>query len=147
MEFGDGMRTTISGLAGTTNVAHSYASPGLYQVTATITDVLGERATSTMIVAVVARPSVTVVVEVAGGQTVALDVPVVFRAIVNPPSEQSRIIRFEWDFGDEAGSMTTGNACTHAFTSVGMRIISVTAVLSDSTRTSASTTIVVKPPS
>jgi PKD repeat protein len=111
-----------------------------------VTDVLGERAVSTMIVAVVARPAVTLVIDVAGGNAVTIDGPVVFRAIVNPASEQSRVIRFEWDFGDEGRSTTTGHSCTHVFTSLGLKVVSVAAVLSDGTRSSAVTMVVVKAP-
>jgi PKD repeat protein len=147
IEFGDGTQAVISGLAGTTNVAHSYANPGLYQVTSTVTDVLGERSTSTMIVAVVARPPVTVTLEVSGGQVVTVEVPVVFRAVVSPSSEQSRVVRFEWDFGGESSSTTAGSSSTHVFTSLGTKRISVSAVLTDGTRSSAETTVVVKAPS
>jgi PKD repeat protein len=108
---------------------------------------MGERTISTMIIAVAARPPVTLVLEVAGGNAVTRDVPAVFTALVNPASEQSRVLRFEWDFGEEATSVTTGPSCTYVFTSLGTKTISVTAVLADGTRTSAATMVVVKAPS
>lgn len=146
VNFGDGTQTTITGLSGTTSVAHTYATPASYTVVSTLTDVSGERAIATTILSVVPRPPLTITLDVVGGTTPTAGNPVTFNAIVGPATELSRISRFEWDFGEGGALVTTnGSSTSRIFTAAGAKTITVTVVTSDNARFTAQTTILVKP--
>lgn len=144
VDFGDGSQTTITGLAGTTVVAHPYASSGSFTIISTLTDISGERAIATTILSVLPRPSMTVTLEVVGGTTPTVGNPVVFNAIVGPTSEIPRISRLEWDFGDGTDATTNGTSTSHIFAATGPRTIKVTVVTSDNARFTTQAVILVK---
>jgi PKD repeat protein len=145
IDFGDGARTTITGLSGTTSVAHAYTNPGSYTVSSTLADVSGERAVATTILSVLPRPPLTVSIEVAGGTTPIVGNPVNFNAIVGPATELPRIARLEWDFGDGNVTTTNGTSTNHIFSIAGPTTVSVTVVTSDGARFTAQVAILVKP--
>jgi PKD repeat protein len=144
IDFGDGSRTTVTGLSGTTSVGHAYANPGSYVVASTLTDVGGERAVATTILSVLPRAPLTVTIDVVGGTTPTAGNPVTFNAIVGPAAELPRVTRLEWDFGDGTTATTNGTSTSHIFTVVGPKTVSVTVVTTDGARFTSQVVILVK---
>lgn len=118
--FGDG-----TPVATTPQVSHTYADPGTFTVTLTITDSLGLTATKTAEVIVApphAPPTAAFAPTVAG-------LSVTFDASASVAAEGSTIAEHAWDFGD--GVTSTDAAPTHRFAATGQYEVSL--VVTDDT--------------
>jgi PKD repeat protein len=137
VNFGDGSSVTLTGNA--TSVQHTYTAAGTYPVTATATDSSGATgsASTTVVVAPRATPNVGVT---STPNPSKVNDPVTFTATVSQLPAGVTIDHFEWDFGDgSAPRSTTSTTTSHIFTAVGNYSVSVTAVMSDGTRSSSTT--------
>ncbi len=113
--FGDGSSSQLQ------NPAHSYANPGSYTVTFTITDAMGLMPESTTSqVTVYPQPSVSI--GVVSSQTVALT-PISFTASASnyPQGDQ---LTYSWDFDGSTG--TTGQNATYIFAQAGEQLVALT---------------------
>ncbi|MCC7078655.1 MAG: PKD domain-containing protein [Acidimicrobiia bacterium] len=110
-DFGDG------GQAAVVNPTHSYAGPGTYAVTLTVTDPLGVVGTATQPVTVSSAPNeppnaAFTMSPPSGAAPLQVDLDA--SASIDP---DGTITSYEWDFGD--GETSTGVSATHIFTAPG----------------------------
>lgn len=112
VDFGDGGGTRTGPFIGTANVSYLYRRTGTYTVTATTTDALNLQSVSRLVVQVNERYSIPVTFE----PNVSTGGVVRFTANTTPRQGTS-IVRYEWDFGDGTGTVTTGNIITHRYSS------------------------------
>ncbi len=113
-DFGDGSTAT------TKNPSHTYAAPGNYTVTLTLTTAGGCTATATRANAVVVRntPPVTISAPVFGGCVPFSFAPTASIAAIDG------VASYQWNFGD--GGTATGANPTHIYNAVGNYNVSVT---------------------
>ncbi len=126
VSWGDGTATSLGAISGSTNVTHTYTREGAYNVTATATDAAGNRESmSTSITVLQAAPvAVTVTASPTSpttGQTVT------FTATATAPTGFS-IARYDWNFGDNSGTSTSGGSASHVYSVIGPQTVTVTAV-------------------
>ncbi|HUA02377.1 MAG TPA: PKD domain-containing protein [Solirubrobacteraceae bacterium] len=114
--FGDG--TTVTGTD--EDPTHSYASPGAYTVTLTVTDNLGVTATATAHVTVDAVPTPAFT---ASSNPVTAGSAVAFNAGGSSDSVGT-ITGYSWNFGD--GTTANGQAPSHIYASPGTYTVSLT---------------------
>ncbi len=108
--FGDG---AISDAAST---AHTYASPGTYRVTLTVTDNhAGSRTTSVLVTVTSPPPRAIVAQPVVSGLTVSLD----------GSHSSGQHLTFDWDAGD-GSTPTTGPTTTFTYAHSGSYIVTLT---------------------
>ena len=141
IDFGDGTSLSLGSLTGTSSVSHVYTAAGTYSVVATVTDSSGERVTTSTVITVVAQTPLSVT-GAASTATPALNAPVTFTATT---TAGINIQSYSWSFGDGSTASTTGNATAHAFTTPGIKTISVTATATDGRTGSAQTQVNVQP--
>jgi adhesin/invasin len=147
VDFGDGNKRTLTGVSpGTSTIAQTYATAGVYTVTATATDVSGESSTATSVIAVQPRPPVLITVDVLGGtNAIVKNVPVVFSVTVNPATEQARVVRYEWDFGDLAPPISVNSSTiSRVYPTSGLRTYKVSVFMTDGQKFTAEGAIFVK---
>ncbi len=139
--FADGSApVTVNPATSPAQTSHAWASPGTYQVTATVTDVFGKTATQTVTVRVNAPPAID---SLTGPAVVT--VPDVAQFVVNftDPDEGDEH-RITWDFGDgsppiTAGSATSPSTTNYSFSVLGPKTVTVT--VTDKLGRSASATL------
>ncbi|MCU1308267.1 MAG: hypothetical protein JWN45_2962 [Acidobacteriaceae bacterium] len=131
IDFGDGV--VASGAA----AAHVYSAPGLYTVTAKVTDDLGASSFATSIINVIANQPPKAVLSVTPSSGVA---PVSVSASTAGSSDvDGTIAGSQIDFGD--GTVVVGSAATHSYKTAGT--YSVVARLTDNLGASTITTKIV----
>jgi PKD repeat protein len=109
-DYGDG--TTGSGQ----RVNHSYAAPGSYQVTLTVTDDGGLSGTATHIV-IIDQPANQPPVAVINGPTQGLVGEVLTFDSSSSSDPDGAILGYTWDFGD--GATTSGGTVSHSYNTAG----------------------------
>jgi PKD repeat protein len=119
VDFGDGSSENLGAISGATSVSHNYTQPGTYRVTATATDVDGLTGSSSIVIQVNERSSVSVSMT-ALPNPVSISNPVQqglveFNANAQAPPG-SNIQSYQWDFGDGGGAFTTGGTTNHRYT-------------------------------
>lgn len=118
VDFGDGNIRTLGAVPAATTITHTYARSGSYAVTATATDAFNFTGTSSIVVNVFDRSTVGVQLQVLSN----LAGLVTFSASITGTVSGS--IRFyEWDFGDNTGTTTTGPQTSHRYTSTGTFVV------------------------
>jgi PKD repeat protein len=132
VDFGDGTRQTFQGATGAVNVSHTYDAPGTYTVTATVTDVSGERGVATTVISV--QPGTPLSVTLSVQDTATVNTPVSMRATVTGENSASRVVRYEWDFGDGSTAVLNSPATSHIYTTTGRKVVRVTVVTTDGQR-------------
>ena len=60
VDYGDGQTDNLGGISAATQVSHTYARPGTYRVTATVTDIQGLTNTASLVINVSERSPITV---------------------------------------------------------------------------------------
>jgi hypothetical protein len=121
INWGDGTTTQLGAIAAATQVAHTYAQPGQYTITATGNDAGGNSASTTLVLAVTERSTVPVTItaspatpSLAGGGLVN------FTVSTGGVGTGAGAIRFyEWEFGDGSSTVTTGPAVSHRYSAQG----------------------------
>jgi hypothetical protein len=113
LDFGDGNSRALGALSGTTTVSYQYNRTGVFTVSATATDALGQVGVSTLALQVTDRFAIPVNVT----QSVVAGVAT-FSATATPRTGTS-IRTYEWDFGDGSSSTTTGSITSHRYTATG----------------------------
>ena len=130
IDFGDGTSLTLGAATGTTTVSHVYAAAGSYTVVATATDSSGEEVSVATVISVAAQTPLNVTLTKTSPSTdPAVDTPVIFTAVATPATVA--IVRFEWAFGDGTSVNTSGASTSHAYSSPGIKTVTVTAVAQD----------------
>lgn len=135
IDFGDGDKLTLTAPSSTSTISHAYDRAGTYTVTAVATDVNGERSTATTVITVIAATPIVVTLNLQ--DSAAINTPVSFRASVTGDTNPSRIVRYEWDFGDGTSASVNSPAISHVYTVVGRKIVRVTVVTTDGSRFTA----------
>lgn len=118
IDYGDGTSQTLGAIPAATTVTHTYNRPGSYTVTATATDAFGFTGTSSIVVNVFDRSTVSVQLQVLSN----LAGLVTFSASITGTVSGS-IRTYEWDFGDNSGTTTTGPQTSHRYTSSGTFVV------------------------
>ncbi|MCK4477127.1 PKD domain-containing protein, partial [Candidatus Bathyarchaeota archaeon] len=136
-DFGDGTNAT-----GVT-VDHSYANDGNYTVTLTITDDDGATSSTSSTKIVLNTPPIAVFTE--STETVYTNETITFNASQSYDPDGS-IVSYFWDFGD--GTNVTGTVVVHSYMDDGNYTVTLTVTDNDgaSTPTSATKTILNRPP-
>lgn len=120
IEFGDGESWDLGAISSDTTVVHYYTSDGLFQATVTGTDVDGGAAE--------ARGSVGVApisFAVSSTPTTAAKNELFVFAVTGLPASVP-IDRFVWSFGDGGAQTTSVASTTHAYTTAGIKTVTVT---------------------
>jgi hypothetical protein len=141
LDFGDRDRLSLGALTGSTTVSHTYEEAGTYTVTATATDVSGERSTTITVINV--QPATPLVVTLTTDSQPLVNTPTSIQVRVSP--ESTLIARYEYDFGDGTTAVLNSSQTNHIYTSVGRKTIRVTAVTVDGRRATGQTEILVRP--
>jgi len=114
--FTDGTLQTLTGV----NPTYTFATPGTYTVTLTVSDAAGNSETDEVVIIVL---DVTSPVADAGSdQTAMVETSVSFDA--SDSTDNVGIVDYEWDFGDETTG--TGVTTTHTYTSPGDYTVTLT---------------------
>ena len=114
--FGDGNTDNLGAINGATSAVHVYSDPGAYTVRATLTDTAGASRSSTKLVTV--KP-----VSASSASSAAINIPFTFTA---QPPPNSRIDRYEWEFGDGATTTIKGNNTVQkSYSAVGTYTVTV----------------------
>jgi PKD repeat protein len=144
IDFGDGDRQNLGAITGPATVAHTYSDPGTFTVVATATDITGERTTATTTIVVASPPPLIVQLNLQDSGSV--NTPVSFRVTVTGDTTPSRILRYEWDFGDGTPIVSLNSPATsHAYTTQGVKVVRVTVVTRDGERLTAQEEIFITP--
>lgn len=122
LDYGDGSSESNITVAGTITRQRQYCAPTTYAITATGTDINGERATGSASVAV-SLPTLTLT----GPPAASVRQAVTFTAVV---STGAVITRYEWDFGDGHRESTIGPSNSRAYSAQGGYPVRVTAISS-----------------
>src|SRR4051812_21594876 len=145
VDFGDGAQQSLGAISGSTPVQHTYTEAGTYTVRATATDASGfnEQVATAMTVLPGQPPSVIIT---ASNSNPSRDETVIFTATVSGAT--STIVRYDWDFGQDAlprTASTTGNRATASYTTGGSKVITVRVIQASGPSGDGTTSIVVKP--
>ena len=128
-DFGDG--TTASG----SNPSHTYADPGDYTVTLTVTDLAGNEATDTMTVSVTDLTAPAA--DAGANRTVGLGTTVDFDGSGTTDNSGS-VASYAWDFGD--GNASTGETASNTYGTKGTYTVTLDATdAADNTGTDTAT--------
>ncbi|MEQ1572709.1 MAG: Ig-like domain-containing protein [Vicinamibacterales bacterium] len=118
LTWGDGSSSDLGLVSAVTTATHVYSNSGAYTITATATDG-GQTFTTSTVVTVAARPSVTIAVaSPAGGSGPAATTTFQFTVT---PNAANGVRSVKVDFGDgstalDLGAITTAASVTHKFT-------------------------------
>ncbi|QNG37268.1 PKD domain-containing protein [Geodermatophilaceae bacterium NBWT11] len=134
-DFGDG--TTATG----TPVSHRYATAGDHQVTLTVTDSKGQRATSTQTVTTTAPVPNSAPVASFTDTTDALAVSL---DGTGSSDTDGAVATWAWDFGD--GSTGTGATVSHTYAAEGTFVVRLTVTDDDGASTTVTRSITVTAP-
>ena len=133
-DFGDGSNATGA------TTSHSYADNGIYVVTFTVTDDDGAVGLNNATKTVLNRPPVASFTEnattVLTGETIHFDASTSY-------DQDGSIVNYFWDFGD--GTNSTGIITSHAYTSDGTYLVTLTVTDDDGATASTTATKTVLP--
>ena len=137
--FGDGTRAVAFGSGPDLTVSHTYATPGSYTPTVSLTDADGATTQATgSVVAVAAGPVVAAHALPSSGD---VGFPIAFNATA--PSPGVGTITYAWSFGD--GHSGTGADLDHTYTSPGIYAVNVTGTDSLGGQSTATVDVAVAP--
>jgi PKD repeat protein len=118
IDFGDGDSERL-GTSGT-SVAHVYTTAGTFTVRVTVRDVSGQESEQITILNVSGVVSVGLTVD---DSTVTVNTETaVFHAIVSGAT----VLQYRWNFGDGSEQTTTVPNAQHVYTTIGVKIVTVT---------------------
>jgi PKD repeat protein len=108
--------------------SHTYATPGSYSVTLTVTDFYGNKGYATVIITVNEAEAPTAVINVTPGNTGIAPFKVYFDAYESHADPACgfgcEIVSYEWDFGD--GDTGTGVTLNHTYSNIGTYMVVLT---------------------
>ncbi len=145
VDYGDGTSDSLGSLTGSTTVQHVYRSPGTYRVTATVTDVAGERGetATTVVIQAAQQPTLTLTLPV-GNVTRGAPFTATVTAANVPPGVN--LVSTTFDFTDGQPPVTVnGTSTTYAYGSAGTFSVIATARFSNNTTASAQGVVRVVP--
>lgn len=124
------------------NVTYAYTSEGVYNATLIVKDAENYESKAVVVVNVGAQPLTTRVTAdpVEGVQPLT----VVFDA-TSSSYPGGQIVSYEWDFGDDTAKRIDVAQVTHKYTKIGTFTVSVTAIASDNTKSTAEIPVNVRP--
>jgi PKD repeat protein len=126
IDFGDGTQENLGTISGATTISHTYARAGQYRVTATATDVQGLTGSSTIIIQVNERSSLSVTMTASPNP---VSVGALQQGLVEFTASAigaTGVQYYQWDFGDGGGAFTTGGSTNHRYTAAGNYVARVT---------------------
>lgn len=126
VDFGDSTSQGLGNLSGSATVPHTYAGPSgstprSFTATVTATDINGETSSASTTVSVTVAPSLTPLSVALAGTAdiaVALGHRWTFTATATGGGEgttNAAIASYEWHFGDDAQTTTSGNVTSHIY--------------------------------
>jgi hypothetical protein len=121
VSFGDGQSRSLGEITGATQVAHVFRTPGIATISATSTDSFGETGTASAQVAVAP-------LQLSLAISPATVTPGTFVTFTATPSTGALIERYEWNFSDGRGTVVTGPQAFVAYSTSGVRAVSVRAI-------------------
>jgi PKD repeat protein len=135
--FGDGTQQS-----GSLNPSHTYANPGSYTATVTVTDA-NNLSSSTSVAVTVNDVAPTVTLSAPSSGTVGTAASFSASATDISPVVQAAGFTYNWNFGD--GTTGTGASLTHTYTTAGIYAVSVTATDMDNAMSPAATAMLTIP--
>ncbi len=132
VDFGDGTAIDLGAVTGATTVLHTYATPGTYQVRATLTDIAGGTSTATTFVNLAYTIS-------------AFPNPVVVNTETTLTLNGATTGQtYVWDFGDgQTSGSTSSSSIAHRYTTTGTKNVRVVITNSGGTTTTVTGTVTV----
>ena len=130
VDFGDGTSLALGALNGLTNVTHTYRAVGTFTVVVTATDSTGADVSVATVIVVESAGALNVTMT-ALPDPAQVDRAITFTATVTVASGTLEIERYEWNFGDGATAVTSGNSTSHVYSSAGLREVTVRVVEKD----------------
>jgi hypothetical protein len=113
--FGDGNTRSLGAVLAPTSVTHTYGQTGLFSATVTATDVLNFVGATSIGVTIMQKRTIPVTIVLRSN----LNGVVTFDANINQVAVEGLptiiVNSFEWDFGDNTGTTTTGSSATHQY--------------------------------
>jgi len=147
VDWGDGSTTDLGFVPAARTVVHTYLKAGFYTITATAVSDGGDTSSTSTFVTVTAQPPIGLAIT-ASPTTPRVNDTVTFTA--NITGDLNAIVKsytftISGGSGSENATITqTSNQLTRAFTTVGLKTISVTALTSDDRMATGSTQISVQ---
>jgi len=135
--FGDGATATGA------TPAHSYDSPGQYDVTLTVTDDAGATAQTTQTISVSEVPNQGPAASISGPSSALVGQQVSFDASGSSDADGS-LVSYEWSFGD--GATATGASASHTYDTPGDYTVNVTVTDDDDATDTTVQTVSVSEP-
>jgi len=135
--FGDGETATGA------TPAHSYDSPGQYDVTLTVTDDAGATAQTTQTISVSEVPNQGPAASISSPSSALVGQQVSFDASGSSDADGS-LVSYEWSFGD--GATATGASASHTYDTPGDYTVNVTVTDDDGATDTAVQTVSVSEP-
>jgi PKD repeat protein len=129
VDYGDGQTDNLGGITATTTISHTYARPGTYRVTATVTDIQGLTNNASLVINVSERSPITVTLNASpnpvtlGGLQQGL---VQFTANATTSGTGTTGLTYFWDFGDGASAITSGGTTNHRYSATGTYVTRLT---------------------
>jgi hypothetical protein len=145
IDWGDGTAySTLGAISGATPVAHVFPRAGVFTVRAMVTDTQGITGTSSIVLNVNNQSSVPVTMTATPNPVTGLQQWLVtFLASTGSLGGTANVVSYDWDFGDGAGAVTTGNSTNHRYGRPGQFIATVTVRTTSGTTGFAQVTVVV----
>ncbi len=120
IDYGDGQSENLGAVPAAITRAHTYTRPGTYLVTVTATDAFGLTGTTTLAIIVNERGTVGVTVQVLSNIS-----GLVTFSVSTSGTISGSIRTYDWDFGDNTGTTTTGPQTSHRYTASGTYVVRV----------------------
>jgi hypothetical protein len=144
VDWGDGSPLQNLGApSGAISVTHVYSRAGLYAITATVRDTNNQTSSVSTSINIVDRGPLTVSLS-ASDTNPSQSQSVRFTATASQSGQTQPIVRASFDFGDGIGRTVDGPETTHAYESIGRKVVSVTVTIADGTTGQAVIEVVVK---
>ena len=144
VNFGDGRSQTLGAISGATVLTHTYDSPGVYTLTATVVDSNGDQFTGVSSVSIGNRARPTIAVTAPDNATPGTSTKITLAATPSTTTS-APIQQIQIDFGDGQSQTLQGNATSvqHVYQKAGTYTITAVATDANSSSGSGSTVIVV----
>jgi len=133
--FTDVTLKTLSGM----NPTYTFATPGTYTITLTVTDPVGNSATDTVAITVldITKPTAK------AGSDQIVDAGAIVTFDAGGSSDNVGVVTYEWNFGDETSG--TGKTTTHTYVNQGTYVVTLTVRDAAGNSATDSMTVTVRP--
>jgi hypothetical protein len=139
VDFGDGATTNLGPITGPTGVTHTYQREGGYTVTATATDINGQRGLSSVAIVVARQPLPTVSITAPATATTVTPVSISTTAATTAPGAQITNVRVTLQDGTVIYNGSSSGSFNYRFGGTGTYTLTATATDSNGNTATAQT--------